>query len=196
MTAGFFISACGSIVAFSGSFVDGLVSGAVGLILNGILIGLITRHKVMSNIFELTAAGVIAFIAVSIEDWDGFCFAAWIAEHLHGAFFAARTWGYWIFLLFQHCLGEQDHSARAYDHAQPHSPFFRRPSSSSSLDGPSVSAHWNSVRVTLLLEPFESSLLSSSPYSFHSPSRSGLRSWMRPEYNRLVPLPLLVKEPC
>jgi uncharacterized membrane protein YjjP (DUF1212 family) len=65
MTAGFFISACGSIVAFKGSFVDGLVSGAVGLILNGVLIGLISRHKVMSNIFELTAAGVIAFVAVS-----------------------------------------------------------------------------------------------------------------------------------
>jgi len=69
MTAGFFISACGSIVAFSGSFVDGLVSGAVGLILNGVIIGLLSRHKVMSNIFELTAAGVIAFIAVSLQNW-------------------------------------------------------------------------------------------------------------------------------
>jgi hypothetical protein len=71
MTAGFFISACGSIVAFSGSFVDGLVSGAVGLILNGVILGLLSRHKVMSNIFELTAAGVIAFIAVSLGNGAG-----------------------------------------------------------------------------------------------------------------------------
>jgi hypothetical protein len=65
MLSGFLASACGSIVAFSGSFVDGLMSGAVGLILNGTLVGVLGRHKVMSNIFELTAAGLIAFVAVS-----------------------------------------------------------------------------------------------------------------------------------
>lgn len=80
MTAGFFISTCGSMVAFNGSFVDGLASGAVGLILNGVLIGLLSRHKVMSNIFELTAAGLIAFVARGLGATGYFCYASIVSS--------------------------------------------------------------------------------------------------------------------
>lgn len=76
MSAGFVISMCGSIVAFNGSFVDGLMSGVVGLILDGTLIGVLGRHKVMSNIFELFAAGTIACIARGLGGTGYFCYSS------------------------------------------------------------------------------------------------------------------------
>lgn len=76
VVAGFLISTTGAMVAFSGSFVDGLFAGLVGLILNGTLLGVLGRHRVMNNVFELAAAGLISFIARGLGSTGYFCYSS------------------------------------------------------------------------------------------------------------------------
>lgn len=52
-------------VAFSGSFVDMLMSGVLGSLLAIMQFAIVGRHKLLSNIFEIGVAGVLSFFAVS-----------------------------------------------------------------------------------------------------------------------------------
>lgn len=54
-------------VAFSGSFVDILMSGVLGSFLAIIQFGIAGRHQLLSNIFEIGVAGVLSFLAVSLS---------------------------------------------------------------------------------------------------------------------------------
>lgn len=60
-------------VAFSGSFIDILMSGVLGSLLAIIQFGIAGRHQLLSNIFEIGVAGVLSFLAVSL-----------LAKHLAG----------------------------------------------------------------------------------------------------------------
>lgn len=58
-------SAGASAVAFSGSFVDALMAAVLSLLLSWVQLFLTARQRVVTNIFEIGTAGVIAFLAVS-----------------------------------------------------------------------------------------------------------------------------------
>lgn len=57
-------SATASRVAFAGSFVDILMSGVLGSILAIVQFTIAGRHRLLSNIFEIGMAGILAFFAV------------------------------------------------------------------------------------------------------------------------------------
>lgn len=59
-------SAGASAVAFSGSFVDVLMSAVLSLLLAWVQLFLTARQRVVTNIFEIGTAGIIAFLAVSL----------------------------------------------------------------------------------------------------------------------------------
>lgn len=58
-------SGTASRVAFSGSFVDILMSGVLGSLLAIMQFAIVGRHQLLSNIFEIGVAGVLSFLAVS-----------------------------------------------------------------------------------------------------------------------------------
>jgi len=57
-------SATAARVAFAGSFVDILMSGVLGSILAIVQFTIAGRHRLLSNIFEIGMAGILAFFAV------------------------------------------------------------------------------------------------------------------------------------
>ena len=60
-------------MAFSGSFVDVLMSAVLSLILSWVQLFLTARQRVVTNIFEIGTAGVISFLAVSPPGLDPTC---------------------------------------------------------------------------------------------------------------------------
>ncbi len=60
------IAATGSAVAFSGSFVDMLMSAVLGTFLGFVMLFVVGKGKTATNIFEIGTAGFLAFVAVSI----------------------------------------------------------------------------------------------------------------------------------
>ncbi|KIR62543.1 hypothetical protein I314_03488 [Cryptococcus bacillisporus CA1873] len=59
-------SAMSSRVAFSGSFVDILMSGALGALFTIVQFTISKENRVLSNIFEIGMAGILSFVAASI----------------------------------------------------------------------------------------------------------------------------------
>jgi hypothetical protein len=59
------VGATGSAVAFSGAFVDMLMSSVLATLLGYVLLFVVGRRRTATNIFEISTAGLIAFIAVS-----------------------------------------------------------------------------------------------------------------------------------
>lgn len=64
-------SAGASTVAFSGSFVDILMSAVLSLLLAWVQLFLTARQRVVTNIFEIGTAGIISFLAVSAYGFFG-----------------------------------------------------------------------------------------------------------------------------
>lgn len=59
-------SGTASRVAFSGSFVDILMSAVLGSILAVVQFTIAGKHRLLSNIFEIGMAGFLSFLAVSV----------------------------------------------------------------------------------------------------------------------------------
>lgn len=60
-------SAISSRVAFSGSFVDILMSGALGALFTIVQFTISKGNRVLSNIFEIGMAGILSFVAVCVS---------------------------------------------------------------------------------------------------------------------------------
>ncbi|WWC93162.1 uncharacterized protein L201_008130 [Kwoniella dendrophila CBS 6074] len=67
-------SATASRVAFSGSFIDILMSGALGSMLAIVQFTIAQKNKLVSNIFEIAMAGILSFIARGLGASGYFCY--------------------------------------------------------------------------------------------------------------------------
>lgn len=76
LLAGAISSAGASAVAFSGSFVDMLMSAALGTLLAFVILFVMGRHRIVSNIFEIGTAGLIAFISRGLGATGYFCYSS------------------------------------------------------------------------------------------------------------------------
>lgn len=67
-------SAISARVAFSGSFIDILMSGALGALFTIVQFTVSKENRVFSNIFEIGMAGILSFVAVNVScNVDGGC---------------------------------------------------------------------------------------------------------------------------
>ncbi|WWC73372.1 uncharacterized protein I206_107339 [Kwoniella pini CBS 10737] len=67
-------SATSAKVAFSGSFIDILMSGALGSTLAIVQFTIAEKNKLVSNIFEIAMAGILSFIARGLGASNYFCY--------------------------------------------------------------------------------------------------------------------------
>ncbi|KIR71707.1 hypothetical protein I310_04385 [Cryptococcus deuterogattii CA1014] len=67
-------SAISSRVAFSGSFVDILMSGALGALFTIVQFTISKENRVLSNIFEIGMAGILSFVARGLGSSKYFCY--------------------------------------------------------------------------------------------------------------------------
>lgn len=68
------IAATGSAVAFSGSFVDMLMSAVLGTFLGFVMLFVVGKGKTATNIFEIGTAGFLAFVARGLGASGFFCY--------------------------------------------------------------------------------------------------------------------------
>jgi uncharacterized membrane protein YjjP (DUF1212 family) len=75
-------SACAARVAFSGSFIDILMSAALGALLAIVGFTAAERNNLISNVFEIGMAGFLSFVAVSLPSSSPVAVAAVVEEGL------------------------------------------------------------------------------------------------------------------
>ncbi|KAL7419421.1 pheromone-regulated protein prm10 [Cryptotrichosporon argae] len=69
-----FASGLSARFAFSGSFIDMLMAGALGSILAIVQFVAAERHQLISNVFEIGIAGIISFVARGLGTTEYFCY--------------------------------------------------------------------------------------------------------------------------
>ncbi|KAJ9122660.1 hypothetical protein QFC24_004088 [Naganishia onofrii] len=73
-------SAGASAVAFSGSFVDMIMAAILSLLLAWVQLFLTARQRVVTNIFEIGTAGIIAFLARALGSTGYFCYGSLVSS--------------------------------------------------------------------------------------------------------------------